>query len=404
MEKWERTRVDGPLGVFRDGFGQWLVERGYSPLSIRNLVLVMANLAKWMSGAGLGVGELTSSEVERYAAYRRAAGYTAWRTPGSLALLVGYLRQVGMPPPDPALVLVVTEADALVRGFGDWLATERHLAPPSVKAHVVWAKQFVGHVLRGPDGEVVGRVAADDVEAFIAFAASKWAVTSMGGPTAALRYFLRYLSRLGLCEPSLVDAVPKTRRYLRLGLPTAHTPEAVAAVLGVGDDGGRTGLRDAAIAALVTDLGLRGTEVARLTLDDIDWAHAVVTVSGKNGLREQMPLTGRAGGLVARWLSGGRQALATRHVFHTVVAPLRPMTGLAVKDAVVAAGRRAGVDGFTTRTARHCLGCAAIAGGGALEDARQLLRHESAASTAIYARVDTTALAELAVPWPGAAS
>jgi integrase len=387
--------------LFRDGFGGWLVEVGYSLDSTANLVHVMANLAKWMAGEGLEARELTAQAVERFAVYRRSAGYTCWCSPNGLARLVEYLRRSGTLPGESEPEL--SGADALVGDFGEWLARERHIGPVSVKRHLVWARQFTDQTLRGPDGEVVGRVEADDVEVFMTLAAAKWSPASMGVPAAAMRYFLAYLAAAGLCDRSLVDAVPKTRRLLRLGLPTAFAPETVSAVL-TGGGGRPAGIRDAAVAALACDMGLRGSEIARLELDDIDWAHAAVTVAGKNGLREQMPLTGRAGAAVARWLSEGRRPVATRHVFHTVQAPLRPMTGLAASRAVRAAGRRAGVDGFTTRAARHSLGCAAVAGQGTVEDAGQLLRHQSAAATAIYARVDVAALAELAAPWPGAVS
>ena len=398
MDKWEKIRVVGPLDVLRDGFGQWLAVRGYALDSIANLVRVLASLARWMSMNDLGVRDLTTDVVDQFAQYRRSLGYTAWCSSSGLSALVAYLREHGMPAEDAAPRL--TGADALLRDFGDWLVDERHVGPVSVKRHMVWARQFVDRVLRGFGGEVAGHVGVDDVEAFMAFAATRWAAASMGGPAAATRLLLAYLSRVGLCDRCLVDAVPKTRRLTRLGLPTALTPEAVAAVL-TGDDGSRARIRDTAVAALAADLGLRAAEIARLMLDDFDWVDSVVTVSGKNGLRAQMPLTSRAGDAVARWLSQARQQMTTRHVFHTVAAPLRPMTGPAVVRAVRAAGERVGVEGFTTRATRHRLGCAAVAGDGGLEDARQLLRHESAASTAIYARVDTAALAELAVPWPG---
>ena len=37
-----------------------------------------------------------------------------------------------------------------------------------------------------------------------------------------------------------------------------------------------------------------------------------------------------------------------------------------------------------------------------LRDIGQVLRHRDLATTAIYAKVDSTALRELARPWPGA--
>jgi len=365
-------------------------------------VYAMASLAKWMAANDVAVDGLTAGVVEQFTVDRRLAGYKSWCCVSRLSGLMGFLRQVGALPvePEPSLVGV----DALVAGFGDWIVVERHLGSGRVKRLLVWARQFADRTLTEVDGLVIGPVGVGDVESFIGWAASRRAASSMGDPIAALRYFLMYLAQVGLCDRALIGAVPKVKQVLRLGLPTALAPDAVAGVLTGCDDGSLTGMRNAALTALATDLGLRGAEIARLMLDDIDWAGATVMVAGKNGRREQMPLTSRAGAAVARWLVDGRRPVGTRHVFHTVLAPRRPMTGQAVVQAVWSAGVRAGIGGVTTRTARHSLGCAMVAGSGTMEDARQLLRHASAAATAIYARVDMAALAELAMPWPGVSS
>jgi site-specific recombinase XerD len=42
--------------------------------------------------------------------------------------------------------------------------------------------------------------------------------------------------------------------------------------------------------------------------------------------------------------------------------------------------------------------------GAPLAEIGQVLRHRSAATTAIYAKVDHGALAQLAMPWPGSLS
>jgi integrase len=49
---------------------------------------------------------------------------------------------------------------------------------------------------------------------------------------------------------------------------------------------------------------------------------------------------------------------------------------------------------------RHTAACRVLAGGGGLVEAGQLLRHKSAATTAIYAKSDIAALSVLARPWP----
>jgi integrase len=307
--------------------------------------------------------------------------------------LTGYLRFVGAIPPASAPRAEGTVA--LMADFAVWLAKERGIAPHGVKSTLWWAGLFVGEAFQGAGDEPAATVTINQIEAFVAAMSVRCGPSSMGAPTTALRRFVEFGSTRGLCDRSLGQAVPKVRRPRQAVLPVAISPDDVARALG------GCGRRDAAILALSLDLGLRGGEIGRLALDDIDWAHAAVSVAGKNGLRERMPLTERAGEALANWIRDGRRPVAGRHVFHTAKAPIRPMTAASVSQTVKRAGARAGVDGLSTRAARHSLACAVVSERGTLADAGQLLRHLSSSATAVYARVDRQALAALATAWPG---
>ncbi|MGH9207141.1 MAG: tyrosine-type recombinase/integrase [Acidimicrobiales bacterium] len=72
-----------------------------------------------------------------------------------------------------------------------------------------------------------------------------------------------------------------------------------------------------------------------------------------------------------------------------------------VSSVVTRVARRAGIGGRVgAHRLRHSAATAVLAGGGTLVEAGQLLRHRSSAATAIYAKVDNNALAQLVRPWP----
>jgi site-specific recombinase XerD len=397
-ELWGGVVVASPLTGFKDGYAGWLAARGYTPVSTANLVRLMANLAKWMAREGVCLESLTWDAIDGYVGYRQSAGYTGARTRSGLRTLTDYLREAGAPLAPAA---AGPGDGGLTADFGEWLA-RRGANERTARRHVWWIAKFVGGD-RGAAREP-GWLTADRVERFVTGIAPSYEPGSMAGPLAALRQFAEFSASRGLCPASLAAAVPKVKRIRQLALPETISPDTVADVLAGCEGHGRTGIRDAAIVALTTDLGLRSAEISRLTLDDLDWAHSAVTIRGKNGLDEQMPLTARAGRLLARWLRDGREVTSDRRVFHTALAPRRPMTPRAVTGALRRSGRRAGAGDFTARGIRHSLGCAAVAGQGTLQDAGQLLRHLSATATTIYARVEVAALRELAVPWPGSQS
>lgn len=153
-------------------------------------------------------------------------------------------------------------------------------------------------------------------------------------------------------------------------------------------------------------LGLRAGEVASLRLEDIDWRAGVLTVRGKGARRDQVPLPADVGRLFAAYLRRGRPAgTAQREVFLALDAPHHRLAGGAVSSVTARALARAGIPGpGAAHRLRHTAACGVLAAGGGLAEAGELLRHASAAATAVYAKCDLATLATLARPWPTGAA
>lgn len=64
------------------------------------------------------------------------------------------------------------------------------------------------------------------------------------------------------------------------------------------------------------------------------------------------------------------------------------------------AAQRAGLGRMHAHRLRHTAATAMLQAGSPLAEVGQVLRHRSALTTAIYAKVDRNALAVLARPWP----
>jgi len=63
--------------------------------------------------------------------------------------------------------------------------------------------------------------------------------------------------------------------------------------------------------------------------------------------------------------------------------------------------QRAGVPDCGPHVLRHSLASGLLAAGASLPEVGEILRHSDPRTTAIYAKVDRTALASLVRPWPG---
>ena len=94
----------------------------------------------------------------------------------------------------------------------------------------------------------------------------------------------------------LAGAVPSPAGYSLAGLPRALEPGQVQAMLASRDPATATGRRDRAVLLLLSRMGLRAGELAGLGLHDIDWRRGEITVRGKGGRRDRLPLPADVGG------------------------------------------------------------------------------------------------------------
>jgi len=290
--------------------------------------------------------------------------------------------------------------EVLLIGFGDYLLGERGLTEGTVRGYVDCVRPFVATQLRGEVLDV-GGITAADVSGFVLAACPGRAVGSAKLIVCALRSLLRWLHVSGQVPTSLAAAVPSVAGWRLSNLPKGLEPGELRRLLGACDRRTRTGRRDYAVMLLLSRLGLRAGEVARLGLDDVDWRAGEITITGKGNRSERLPLPAEVGAAIAAYLRRGRPDTAEgRRVFVRVHAPHRALTTGGVMMIVFDAAQRAGLPKMHAHRLRHTAATAMLRAGSPLPEIGQVLRHRSALTTAIYAKVDRDALAVLARPWP----
>jgi integrase/recombinase XerD len=197
-----------------------------------------------------------------------------------------------------------------------------------------------------------------------------------------------------------VPSVPQRRENLPRGLPAGQVSLLVESC----DRSTTIGCRDYAILILLARLGLRAGEVAGLRLDDLDWRASEIVIRGKRSRIDRLPLPGDVGEALADYLCRARPRGFGRTVFLRSKAPLAGLSGDAVSEVVVSACRRAGITTVRAHRLRHTIATEMLRSGAGLGEIGQVLRHQSLEVTAVYAKVDRSALSRLALPWPGGES
>ena len=399
MDLASRVRFRGPLTHYASGFEAELSRLGYTPLSATAQLRLAAELSRHLQCVGLPV--LTEDAAAEFLAGRKARECKEYVCMQALGPLLGYLRGLGaapLPLAEPA-----TETSLLLDRFAAWLASERGLAPTTVALNVRLARPFLQQRALGHDGQLgLDQLTAGEVRAFVLDQARRQSRSAKRMVTA-LRSLLRFLHVDGILAVSLAGAVPSPAGHALSGLPRALEPRQVQAMLASCDPATATGRRDRAVLLLLSRMGLRAGEVAGLGLDDIGWRRGEITVRGKGGRRDRLPLPADVGAAIVAYLRDGRPAGALdRTVFIAAQAPREALSYTGITTIVAEAAARAGIPGpVHAHRLRHSAATAMLRGGGSLTEIGQALRHARPATTAIYAKVDVDALRPLGRPWPG---
>jgi integrase/recombinase XerD len=388
-------RVEGSLAPFAEGFAADLAGQGYSPLSAANLLRLMAHLSRWLDAERLEPADLDSGRAEGFLAERRRLGYVGWLSGRGLAPMLGYLRGLGVVPllpcPGP-----VTAEEVLLGRFRGYLTGERGVTVPVAARYVSVVRPFTaGRAAR------LGEVTAAEVSGFVTTRCAGSAVWAAKELVTALRSLLRWLHLEGMTAAGLDAAVPPAAGKRSSGLPKGLPGGQVTALLASCDRQTAAGRRDFAVLTVMARLGLRAAETAALDLDDIGWRAGELLVRGKGRRDERLPLPADVGEAIAGYLHGGRPGTGgSRAVFVRSCAPHGGLSAGGVGGIMRQACVRAGLPVTGAHRLRHSAGTAMLRAGAPLAEVGQVLRHRSAETTAIYAKVDDSALRQLARPWP----
>lgn len=402
--------ADGPIGPYVDAFKQHLTDRRYAAHTFASYLGGIAHFAQWARGRRLRLRRIDDSSIaefldEHLPACRCAGPVRHDRGDLSAALghLLVVLRSQGAIAPQPAST---TPVDDELRCYGGHMEHVRGLAPKTRDM----ALRIVRRLLtsRFGDGAIdIAAIKPEHVRRFFAQQAKLYSKpASAGTVVASLRGYFRYRASLGDAVHGLIGAVSYPANWQLSSLPKTLTTEEVEQLVGSLGEPGRSMRRGDAIVRRALDLGLRSGEVARLSLDDIDWRAGTITLRHTKGRREDvLPLPATTGEAIAAYLKHERPKTRNRAVFVRHIAPCdEPVGPDLVRKTIRQAYARAGLPYTRSHLLRHTMANRLLAGGSSLKEVADVLRHRSLNTTLIYAKLDSRKLVEVALPWPGSAA
>lgn len=385
--RWIEPRVDG--------FRPWLERRGYRAVTIVEIVRLLSIWSEWAHAAGFDLASIEAGLAASAAVFR--GGRTARAPHGAAKLFIAWLRIEGVLVPEvrpPSL----EETWPLLAAYSRWMREQRGLNESTIAL-----RQPIIVDLLEMLGDDPATYTAAVVRGFVLVRAAPHGRGRAQAVASATRSFLRYLVATGQCPLGLDHAVPGFANWQLAATPRYLSGPDLARVLAACDGDER--LRDRAIVLLLARLGLRASEAAHLRFAQIDWTRATLTISGKMRREERLPLPQEVGDALLAYIKQARPRAATERLFLTDIAPIVPLSRVAVKCLVRRALDRAGVEGphRGAHVLRHTAATAMLAGGASLAGVGAVLRHRSPSMTAHYAKVDFGLLSEIVQPWGGRA-
>ena len=405
-EGWNRLHC-GPLSSHVDNFADWLVDQGYARSTGRQKLRMAGKFSRWMGAQGLDLAALDETQLERFCASQSRLGKPTANVMSDGREMLTWLRETDRVAPGEAEPFHHDPIVETVDRYRRFLVGERGVSLNTVQAYLSTVRAFLGDRFESRPADL-GSLGLEDINGFILHSCQTHSPATTRVHVAALRSFTGYLYQSGIMAADIADGIAGVRTWRLSSLPKGLEPDQVEAVLASCDRGTVTGRRDYGVLLLLALLGLRACEVVRLTLDDIDWGNAEITVTGKGDRHDVLPLPHEVGEALAAYLHDGRPTCATRRLFVGRYAPVRGFqSSCAVVNIVRHALVRAGIERPGRGAAhllRHSLATRMLRNGASLEEIGQILRHQSPDSTRIYAKVDLDALRPLAPAWPGGAA
>lgn len=250
----------------------------------------------------------------------------------------------------------------------------------------------------------LGALKPPDLIKYVSNLASHYMPNTRKSAVSALRSFLRWLLLTGECAADLAAAVPTVSSRKQSELPAHLSAAEIDDLLRKFDRSTPRGQRGYAAALCMARLGMRVGEVARLTLEDIDWRAGTLRIArSKNRRSNTLPLSRDVGQAIVEYLRNARALSTSRHIFGRIRPPRdRPAGRNALRADIRAAFQRAGFENRLsgTRVLRHTAATHLIQRGVPIKGIADVLGHRSIDTTAIYAKVDLPVLREVALPWP----
>jgi integrase/recombinase XerD len=203
-----------------------------------------------------------------------------------------------------------------------------------------------------------------------------------------LRGFLKYLHReRRIVKKDLAPLLVGPRLFCKQKPPKFLRPQEVQTLFASLALSTPSDIRTYAIVHLAYTLGLRPVEISNITLDDISFRKAELTLSNRKGHNPvTLPLPEQTIKAIAAYLAKARPKSPSRSLFVNFPFPYSPMQSASVIQCISKAMKRAGLP-FSAYSLRHTYAQNLLHMGQSVYEIKEMLGHDNIHSTQKYLHI-----------------
>ncbi|NCC51637.1 MAG: site-specific tyrosine recombinase XerD [Spartobacteria bacterium] len=281
----------------------------------------------------------------------------------------------------------------LVEQFLDFITLERGLSDNTNTAYGMDLTSFMDY-LEAHGVKSLNTVKRNMIVNFLMEEKDRGLSTnSISRKLVSIKVFFRYLQQEGLLNANVTETMDSPRLWKIL--PSTLTYKEVERLLAAPDTRRKLGVRDRALIETLYGTGLRVSELASLTLDDVHFDSNYLRCMGKGRKERVVPLGQKARDWLTRYLEEVRPTLThdpqNRYLFLT--NRKGPFTRKTIWKMIKKYARLAGImKNVTPHTLRHSFASHLLANEAPLRVIQEMLGHADISTTQIYTHVDASRL------------
>ena len=378
----ERARVIGMLEHAIGDYLQWMISRGYSPRTLEDYERALRTFLTFVARRYLPWSHIFTPATIK--AFQKEHKNTYMRTP--IRGLSRYLwKQLRIPPPVKRHIHQLPEIYQEYLAYYARCRQSEHIQGGDMRRVLCAFHEYLESAHLS-----LSRIKIEHIDAFLAALTVHLAPGTSRLYRAHLRGFLRYLylERRVLSRDlaPLVGGPPlraqaKPPRFLR---PLELQRLFASLKLSTPRD-----IRTYAMIHLAYTLGLRPQEISSITLDDISFDKAELTLKHRKNFNPlTLPLPQHTIKAIAAYLLSVRPKSSERTLFLTLNAPYKPINSAVVSRDITLCMRKAHLPS-TAYWLRHTYAQNLLEAGISIYEMKEMLGHDSIESTRKYLHVHT---------------